>query len=175
MRIAVLLLSVLGDACGSSPASVTAVESIAGTWTGTATVVSVSGGECLAPAYLAVVGFPIGVNPFPISQTGDNVATKLTLLYPSTDCPYSGVATGPGFNLAAANCGTYLSRRCEVFSGIPGDTRVRDISFVSATFAGSVAANAMTATAVETWSINAAGTQTNVGVLTLTSRFNLTR
>ena len=168
----ILALSLMGASCGSSPTSPPPIVSVSGTWSGIATLAGVSGGECVATGFASVVGSSIAVDPFPISQVGDNVTMRVPLIFSAADCAYSGIATAAGFNLAAANCGRYPSRRCVE---IPGDSPVRDISFVSATFSGTVTGNALSATAVETWNVYVAGTQTSVGPLTLTSRWNLTR
>ena len=99
---------------------------------------------------------------------GDNVAATFSPVFSEILCPYTGIATATGFTLAGANCVSFTPRRCE-------DGRVRDVSFVSATLSGTVRGNAASATQVETWNIYVAGTQTSVGPLTLTTRFNLTR
>src|SRR4051812_9732845 len=87
----VLALVVSSISCGSGPTAPPAVVTLAGTWSGTVTLVSVGGGECFAPGFVSLVGVPIGVNPIPISQTGANATMKLSLLYPSTDCTYDGI------------------------------------------------------------------------------------
>ena len=151
------------------------VVSVAGTWSGSVTLTGATGGECVGPGFTEAVGSSARLDRLPISQTGDNVAFNLPLLFSSTDCAYTGTAMAGGVSLAAVNCGSFLSRRCEGYSGIPGDNRERDVSFISATFSGPVVGNALTATAIEMWNITLPGTQTSVGVLTLTSKWNLTR
>ena len=175
-RAIVLAASLASNSCGSSPTAPAAPTSVAGAWGGTATLTGVNGGECLSPIFSDAVGHPVGVNALAIQQTGVSVTMKLSPFFPTgADCDYSGLITANAFNLVAANCGTYRSRRCEPFSGIPADQRVRDVSFVSASFSGNVSGNALSATAIETWNVYLEGTQTNVGVLTVTSRFNLSR
>jgi hypothetical protein len=168
----ILSVSLIGVSCGSGTTSPSAMESISGTWRGTATLIGASGGECQGSDFATAVGASLAVDPFPIAQTGDNITMRLPLIFSAADCAYSGIATATGFTLAAANCGTYPSRRCHEF---PGDGRLRDISFAAATFSGSVTGNILSATAVETWNVYVAGTQTSAGSLMLTTRFNLTR
>jgi hypothetical protein len=173
-RIGGLILSVslIGVSCGSGPTSPSAMESISGTWSGTATLIGASGGECQGSDFANAVGASLTVDPFPIAQMGDNITMRLPLIFSAADCAYGGIATTTGFNLAAANCGRYPARRCHEF---PGDGRLRDISFATATFSGSVTGTRLSATAVETWNVYVGGTQTSVGSLMLTTRFNLTR
>jgi hypothetical protein len=172
MKGLVFLVSLIGAACGSSPTSPRATVSVGGTWSGTATLIAASGGECQGSDFAAAAGASFAVDPFSISQVGDNITMRLPLIFSAVDCGYSGSTTAAGFSLTAANCGIYPSRRCGEF---PGDGRVRDVSFATATFSGSITGDTMSATAVETWNVYVAGTQTSVGSLTITSRFNLRR
>ena len=168
-KLILFVLALAGVSCGSSPASPPSAVSVAGTWAGTQVLTSVSGGDCFAPTYAFYVGVPFPVFPFVIAQTSDNLAMNFTLVFSSNTCPFAGVATATGFTLAASNCATFSPSLCE------GSRLPRDVSFVSATFSGTVSGNTASATQIETWNVYVSGTQTSVGPLTLTTRRNLTR
>jgi hypothetical protein len=179
-RATVVVLTLTLAGCGSNSTAPTPV-SVAGTWAGTATIVNVTGGECFAPGFAPFIGTPGDLLPFLVSQTADTVASDMPLILPllfgGRSCAFSGTVTGAGALTlaAAANCATVSPQRCAGFSRVEGDTRIRDIRFVTATFSGSTTGNTMSANLVETWNLLDTDTQTSVGQLAVTSRWNLIR
>jgi hypothetical protein len=173
-RATVVVLTLTLAGCGSNSTAPTPV-SVAGTWGGTITVVSVTGGECFAPAFAPYIGLSADLFPFPISQTADAVTTDIPLLFGGRNCAFSGTVHGGALTLMGTNCFVFSPQRCGGSSEVVGDTRVRDIRFVTGMFAGSTTGNTVSATLVETYSLFDTDTQTNVGQLAVTSRWNLIR
>lgn len=141
---------------------------MAGTWSGTVTVNNVTGGECMRVGFPEVVGIPFQLFPITFSQTGSDLSASIPALFSGNSCTYAGTVTDNTFFLSSANCRTLSPRTCI-------DGPLRDVTFVNATISGRVSGNVIVATAVESWNVFLPGTPTSVGVLTLTSTFNLAR
>jgi len=173
VRWALLVLTVIVSlSCGSTPATTPspATVSLAGTWSGTATLTAATGGECFNTEWAEFVGFPFGLFPFEIAQTANNVRTSnLPVLGTSNVCDYSGTITGDSFALRASNCTGRMNQVCR------DGRNVRDLVFVSATLTGQVTGSVATANGAETWNVIVTGTSTTVGMLTLTSRYAISR
>lgn len=159
-------------ACGSGPAQPSPAQ-MAGTWTGTITLASAAGGDCLALLFGETVGVPFSVFPFPITQSNRVIDATIPLSFTGNDCLYSGTVDGDTFLLnATASCGMIRSPQfCR-----NGDERVpRDVKFVGATISGRVQGNTASTTAIEKWDVFLPGTTASVGMLTLTSSLKLNR
>ena len=169
LSLAVVLTT---TACGSSPSSPATPSqppaNVAGTWEGTLTTTSVSGGECIGQ-FWEQIPIQYGLLPFTIAQDGNSItATNLPAVFIGNACPYSGTVTANSFTLNGANCRSYTV-------GCRDGRGLRDVDFVSATWTGTVAGNAASGQEVETFNVLVSGTNVNVGTLTIRSLFAITR
>jgi len=168
VQLGALVLVLVANACSGGSPSAPSRPSLTGTWNGTVTILDVSGGECMASGFQPLIGVVSPLFSISISQTGSEVSAPIPTLFGADLCPYSGTVNGDSFSLAASNCRQFSGLSC-------GDGRFRDVASLSATFTGRFNDKSVSATAVETWSVSIPGTHDVVGILKLTSSWNLVR
>ena len=169
LRWIVIVVSICLNSCGqrTTPSEPTPI-SIAGTWNGTVTLTSVTDAECFAQNFTNLIGVPVTMFPVQITQSLSRVSTTMPVLFTSFSCDYSGTLADNNLTLNAESCRSLSSFLCR-------DGRPRDVQFVDASINGTGTDRSLTATATEVWNVFVAGTSTNVGQMTLTSRLALSR
>src|SRR5690242_6618931 len=116
---------------------------MSGTWSGTTSIVSATGGECIGDLARQFVGAPIIIYPFSITQAGAAISFSLPLAVNSNSCAYSGTVSGDFFTVSAnSSCG--VLPRPEICVG--GQRPARDLKLISATISGRVSGSNLTAT-----------------------------
>jgi hypothetical protein len=169
--LALLVLSGL-SACGgdSSPTAPSGPAQVEGLWTGTSTLNSVTGGECVGSLLSAqgLVWSPKLTVTF--QQSGSSLTATVTETGTATICTYSGSASTTTISLNMQSC------KVGTFNNIPCPNNVlRDIQRVGAALTGTVDGNAIGGTTVETWDTFVGGTTTATGSMVLNSTFSLKR
>ena len=144
------------------------ISQTGGTWTGTLTLTSASGG----PECLDVVQQGIGVPDqftLAITQTGSTLTATGTTQTAGQTCSYFGTAGDAKLALDSNTC-------------TPGGVRLtcggnqRDALLARRSITASVNGTTMTGTITESWSIFVAGTNVGaLGVINLNSALSLTR
>ncbi len=165
------LLAIAAAGCESSnnPTSPSTSAQVAGDWTYTLRLNTVSGGECVGSVVQGAVGTTDN-GPLNIVQTGSSLSA--TIGDPTTGtCTYTGSVSGDSMTLNLTRCDGGL-----VLPGFPcANGATRDIEFASNTISASVAGTNATGTSVETYNILAAGTTSRLSVMTLNSSFSAIR
>src|SRR5262245_14633256 len=159
LPIAALL--VWGAGCGSDSPSTPSPPppaQVSGTWRGTATATSVSGGECFAAAFAAIVGQTAQITAS-ISQAGSSLNATVSSPSTGSGCNYSGTA-----GQSAVMVTTTLCSASDI-TGVPcpGSGLVRDIKLQTSVINGTVNGNTITGTETDAFNIFAGGTTTSVG------------
>ncbi|MBI4264116.1 MAG: hypothetical protein HY657_07060 [Acidobacteria bacterium] len=154
---------------GKSPTEPSAtVAQVAGTWTVTSTVTSVSGGECLSGVFQGLVGSR-GTGTIQVQQTGSALSVS-----GDTDagvrCTYAGTAGSSSISLTATAC-TAPTDNVDIscFSGA-----VRRIRHQSSRLDATVSGSTMSGTENLTASITTSQ-GSSVGTLTINSTFTATK
>jgi len=170
-RVTILVFAVVlasGACTGSSPAA-PSVAQLGGVWNGTATLSSVSGGECVGAAIQAAVGSTIGYT-VAITQTGSSMSATVTSKSSGASCSYTGTAGSNSFSFNATSCQAANAYGLQCSSGA-----MRDALLVADAFSGTVAGNTANGTEAETYNVVVSGTSSGVASLTLNSNFTMTR
>jgi hypothetical protein len=174
----VVAVAVLGSTCGggesSTPAAPTptptpTITNVAGVWTGTARLTSVSGGECVGATLAASIGSPSSFT-FQVTQSGSTLTAVWTSTTTGIFVNYSGTA-GAGtmaLNATASSAGWVYGFLCS-------NGQRRDAQLTSETFTANVNGNSASGTIGESINVYLPGTTTGVGILTGSSSFSMTR
>jgi hypothetical protein len=170
--LAVLAITLAGAGSGCdngksiSPTPTVSTTQVAGTWSGTASLTSVSDGDCVSALLQPSVGSTAGVN-LVLQQTGSSVTGALSTQSNGFTCSYSGSVAGNTINLTLTSCqaNSVLGLQC----GAGGRDIVLTTSVITATLAG----NTLTGTQADTWKVLVAGTTTSVGTLKSTESFSM--
>ena len=169
--LALLVLSGL-SACGggSSPAapSPSVSAQVGGLWTGTTTMKSVTGGECLGSLIRGSSDTPrITVE---IQQTGSSLTAKVTNILYGTTCTYSGSAgtTTISLNMQSCQGGRWNNIKC-----LNGD--LRDMEVVGGAITGTLGEIGIGGTEEQTWNTFVSGTATATGPMVINSALGLRR
>ena len=170
-------LSLVALNCGgdsTSPTSPTApstptIAQVAGVWTGTATLTSVTGGECVGTVLQSAVGSADSFTAA-VTQTGSTLSATITSQSSGLSCSYSGTAGSNTVTLNLTTCqvDTLLDVQCA--GGV-----LRDMQLIAEGITGTVSGNTVSGTTAETWNVFIAGTTVGVGPLTLNSTFTMAR
>jgi hypothetical protein len=151
--------------CGSSSPTAPGVMQVAGTWNGTLTLTTVSGGECVGVVYNEFVGYSDQA-AITFTQSGNSLATVFA------GCSYAGTAGSSSFTLNSTACDIPVEK------GLPCQPEVggaRDMSVLGQAISGTVIGNDMSMTMTETDNILFAGTNSSAGTMTLTFTFRAKR
>jgi len=149
--------------CGGSSAAPSVIQ-IAGHWTGTAMITSVTGGDCLYPSYASLVGTTFRFT-MDLQQSGNNLtATDET-------CSATGSIDGNRFTLtlAGGNC-TELETGTVCANGAGRDTRL-----IGLTTTGVLDGSVITGTYTQVTSVYPFQKPTAIDNLTIVSSFSLSR
>jgi hypothetical protein len=158
------LIAMSLSSCGGGPSGPSAPQ-IAGTWTGSRRVVSISGGDCVGADLGAALTGATGDFNFTIAQDGNSIRTQIGT------CTYSGQV---GVNelvldLDPGPCTALMP------GFVCAGGAVRDLRDVSSRLTGTRAGNRMLGTTTETTNVFVAGTSTIAGVLVTTIAFTVSR
>ncbi len=166
-------LALVAAACGSSspsaPSLVLTGPDFGGTWTGTSTASSFTGGDCLAPLLAPTVGSTSNIT-LTITESGANV-TLTTAGANGSTCTYTGSSNGSSIALNWTRCEPPLTLgTAQCPSG-----ESRDVRLVSSAISAALTNNQLTGTETESYDVLVSGTSTSVGPLVLNSTFTATR
>jgi hypothetical protein len=159
--VAVLLLATAALSCGGSPAA-PSVAQVSGTWRGTITLQSATGGECLEPGWAEFLGSSSDYS-LDISQNGSMLTGR------NGDCLFTGTATADTFTLQLSS-GACMN----VHTFICGNGAVRDSRLVASTISARITSNGAVGPQTDTTNVLLPGTSTVVGVLVTTESLSLT-
>ena len=102
------MLSLVALSCGGGSSSPTApsaptIAQVAGVYTGTSTLTSVSGGECVGTLFQSAVG---AVSAFTagVTQMGSTLSATVTSQTTGISCSYSGTAGSSAVTLNLTTC-----------------------------------------------------------------------
>jgi hypothetical protein len=157
----------IGGCGGGNPSTPTnTTPQVGGNWTGTTTLTSVSGGECVGALLQGTVGSsaPVSVS---VQQAGSSLTATIVSQSNGLTCSYSGSVSGSTVILSLTSCqaNAILALRC----GNGG----RDIVLIGSSITATLNGNALTGSEAETWNVFVAGTSTGVGVLSSGESFTL--
>jgi hypothetical protein len=166
--LALLLLSNLST-CGGSPAAPSGPAQVAGAWTGTLTVTSITGGECVGVVLQSAVGRSTNFTAS-IQQSGSSLTATITDAATGTSCTYSGSAatTTISLNLQSCPVDAVLGLRC-------GNGDLRDIQVVAGALTGTVSGSRITGTETSTWNTFVSRTAVDTGPMVFNGQFVLNR
>lgn len=170
--VVLLALAACGGGGGSpSSPSTPQIAQVAGLWRVTATLSSVSGGECAGPFLQALIGTPSGVSRSSVSitQNGATLTATSTSDSNGSTCQYTGNAGANTFTLNWQSC------QIGVFRLTCANGAVRDINLVSNSATMTVTGSSGTGTQAESYNVFVAGTNVGVGVLVANSNISATR
>lgn len=159
-------------ACGNdkSPVGPTGhnVVDVAGVWRYTATLTSVSGGECVGALIQSTIGSR-DTGTMSVTQSGANLTATLRSDSDGSACNYTGTAGSNSISLGWTGCdlGAFTGIRCS--NGTTRDMRMQTNS-INATISGRTA----TGTESESWNVTTSF-GTGVGLMTVTSSFTATK
>lgn len=159
--------------CGSdSPTAPSAQQpqqpaQVSGLWAFTGTVTSVSGGECFATAFQALIG-ERSSGTIQIQQTGASLTATVTDNGTGGSCTYSGTAgaTSVALNTTSCTASDAIGARCP-------NGALRDVRLQTGAFNASLSGGVMSGTVAETYNVIGAGGP--VGVLTINGSFTAQR
>src|SRR5262249_49988862 len=148
------LTTLLCASCGGSASAPSpSVAQVGGTWRGTATLLSVSGGESLGPGFTSGVGQAYEL-VLDLTQKG------ATLNQTSGDCFFTGSIANNTVSLQLSSGACMDTRRIICATG-----DVRDIRLMSSTTIGVVTGRSMSGTYTDSTNVLLPGTSTVAGVL----------
>jgi len=150
-------------------------------WTGSKTLTSVTGGECVGPIFAASIG---SVGPYDLSwtQNGSSVTAVATDRKTGLTIGYTGTMEGTSMSLGESPGFSWSPGDFPYEDFACGDGQVRDVWLGHSTLTVTVSENTATGTVIESFDIMVAEMVGNtrhyiahVGELVLTSHFVLTR
>lgn len=159
-----ILVSIIlfSPACGggspTTPTTPTIVQA-GGLWNATATLASVTGGECVGALYTPSIGTSARYT-FAVTQTGSNLTATSTSLDDGTTCQFTGTAGTNTISLNGTSCSAAILKGFRCSNGAVRDTQVTNLA-VFATING----NAASGSYAQTSNVYVGGTSTGVGVL----------
>lgn len=170
----IVVLVCLLPACSDSPTSPSpppapTVVQVGGVWSYSATLNSVSGGECVGELQQSAVG-GVERGSLQITQTGSALTATSTSDVSGATCNFTGTAGAGSLALNGSFCslGSLTGIRCS--NGSVRDMRIQTLG-INATVSGSSA----NGTRAETWNVFTGGTTNGVGTLTMNGSFTATR
>jgi len=169
--IVALALVVCSISCGSSPTGPTGndVVDVAGVWNFSATLSSVTGGECIGTTIQPSVGNVVR-GTISITQTGATLTATTRASTDGSSCTYTGTAGQNSFALGWQTCdaGRQIGATCT-------NGARRDFNMVTNSINATKSGNTLAGTQAESFNVLVAGTNTNVGVLVLNANFTASR
>jgi len=167
--LALFLLSSLSTCGGGSPAAPSGPAQVAGVWTGTLTVTSITGGECVGVVLQSAVGRSTKLTAS-VQQSGSSLTATVTDDGTGTSCSYSGSVgtTTISLNLQSCPVDAVLGLRC-------GNGALRDIQVVAGALTGTVSGSRITGTETSTWNTFVTRTAIGTGPMVFNGQFVLNR
>jgi hypothetical protein len=169
LAMLVLALSCVSACAGNSPAgpSLGQAAQVGGSWSGTATTASVSGGECFAGLLQTAVG---GSGPIvmTLTQNGSSVSATIGGGDSATTYTYAGSVGSSALTLSGTCSG------CDGVGVQCPTGALRDLKLQSSNLTATVNGNTMSGSEVETYNVLVSGTTTSVGAISITDTFSLT-
>ena len=163
--VAGLLLSGFGGD-RTSPRETPGVAQVAGVWTVTETLNSVSGGDCLGEMVQTTLGRQ-DTGTLTITQSGSSLSAIFRDAKSGSSCSYAGTAGSGVIELRWTRCDAAILTNIRCANGALRDTRLAAKS-ISAFVSGGSASGSD----AETWDVFVAGTRTEgQGVLVSDSSF----
>ena len=155
--------------CGSSSPITPSIANVSGVWLGEQTLKSFTGGECLAPLFDDLLGFPAQFHAT-LTQSGHTVTATSDIDRTGDVCNYTGSIDGNVLVLTATGCtkARTVGLRCT-------NGALRDLLHASVNLRATVNGDGITGTALEIDSVLVSGTAGNVGMLSGNSSFSLKR
>jgi hypothetical protein len=169
VTVAIVMAAV---ACGdgkSTTAPTPTIVNVAGLWTATLRMTSVSGGECVGPSWGYLVGQQ-DTYTLQVTQNGSALTARATSTSEGVSTDFSGTA---GTNTISLNA--TVSPDAWIYGATCTSGEKRDVQMTAGTINGTINGNTGSGTYVETYNVFLAGTRNAVGVLTFTGSFTMTR
>ena len=163
------LCAITFSGCGSSSPTTPSIPQLSGVWLGEQTLTSFTGGECLAPVFQDLLGFPSQFHAT-LTQSGNRVTATLDIDRTGSVCTYAGAIAGNTLVLTATSCaGTKVQAlRCS-------NGAVRDLLPASEILHATVSADSIAGSAVENDNVVVSGTSNRAGTFAGNSTFTLSR
>ena len=155
-------------ACGDNPTA-PSVAQVGGTWTGTGTLRTVSGGDCVAETVRAFVGQP-GDFTMVITQNGTALTSNSL-----QGCPLTGTADASSFTLSGTAPSCAPARERDWPCQPAGSGVFRDLQMTERTITGTLSGTRNLMTVTDKDNVLLPGTATIVDVLTMTISADTTR
>lgn len=158
-----------GSSSGPTAPTPTTVQ-VAGVWSVTETITSMSGGECFAAVFQSLVG-TVSRGTMQVSQSGASLTATFTYDSSGASCSYQGTAgaSSIALNLVSCTASDILGATC------PNSTARRDLRVQTGGINATVNGNTATGTSAETYNVLVANTGSAVGTLIGNSSFTATR
>jgi hypothetical protein len=165
ITVGCLLGTVLASSLGCGSPLAPSSGQVAGAWIANATLVSVSGGECVGSALQGAVGSR-DIFTTALKQTGTALVATVASQGNGTTCAYAGTVGGAVLTLDMTSCQSdrFVGLRC-------GNGELRDLRLVSGAITAQVNAQVGTGTDRSSWNVLMPGTTVSVGTLTLAADF----
>ena len=168
----VLLVSGICSACSGGDKSPTTptpvIAHVAGVWGFTLTVTAVTGGECFASTFQALVG-ERGSGTLQIQQSGSTLSATSTNDSTGSSCTYTGTAGANSLALNVTSCtaSDILGARCT-------DGQTRNVRLLTGGVNATVSGASASGTEAETYNITDS-IERGVGTLVVNYSFSATK
>ncbi len=162
-----VVAATIGCGGSSNPAN-PSVSNVNGTWTGTETVTSVTGGpECFVEVS-PIVSLQDSLTAA-IAQNNTSLASTITSNRTGQSCTYSGTAGANSMTLTGGTCTPNLVQ-------LTCNGNARDVYLASRTFTGTVNGSTIAGTTAEQWDVFARGDKSNnLGVIRTSGNFQFSK
>jgi hypothetical protein len=159
----------LHSGCGSSSSQAPSPADVSGVWLGEQTLTSFTGGECLAPVFQDLVGYPSQFRAT-LTQSGTSVTATLDIDHTGSICTYTGSIEGDALVLTTTSCSAPRVLAVPCASG-----SARGLLLQSEKLRATLSGNRIVGTAVEDDNVVASGSSDVVGPLVANGSFSLSR
>ena len=172
--IAIAALSSCGD---SSPTLAfpggVKIADVAGVWSYTSRLASITGGECFGPLLQSTIG-SADTGTISITQLGVNLTAMARSNSDGSSCEYTGTASESSIALVWRSCGAANVFPISCTDGAQRELILRT-NTISASVSGTVGLSTASGTQVEKYDVVVSGIGTGVGTLTASSSFAATK
>ncbi len=164
--LVVCAMAAIGAACDDKNSPSTGVSNVSGTWNGSESVLTVTGGPQCLNEVQPIINVQDTLTVV-TAQTGVNLASSTTSTRTGQVCNYTGTAGVNSMTMTGGTCTPNLIQL--TCNGNP-----RDVYLASRTFTGTVNGSTIAGTTAEQWDVFARGDKsTNLGVIRTTGSFTL--
>src|SRR5262245_21210993 len=151
-------------ACDDKNSPSTSISNVAGTWSGSETVMAVTGGPQCLNEVQPIINVQDGLTMVS-AQTGTNLAISTTSSRTGQVCNYAGTAGVNSITMAGGTCRPNLIQ-------LTCNSQPRDVYLASRTFTGTVNGDTIAGTTAEQWDVFVRGDKnTNLGPIRTTGSF----